>query len=40
VLMLFQARGYTGRDIDCLGPAVTLLDAYERGPRGAPGRKK
>jgi phosphonate transport system substrate-binding protein len=40
VLMLFQSRGYIGNSQECLSPATSLLDAYERGPLSVPGRKR
>jgi phosphonate transport system substrate-binding protein len=40
VLTLFQSPGFTARDADCLGPAQSLLDAYERHHEPAAGRKR
>ena len=40
VLTLFQSTGFSARDSDCLGPANSLLDAYERHHETAAGRKR
>jgi phosphonate transport system substrate-binding protein len=40
VLTLFQSPGFTARDADCLRPANSLLDAYERHREPAAGRKR
>jgi phosphonate transport system substrate-binding protein len=40
VLTLFQSPGFTARDADCLRPANTLLDAYERHCAPAAGGKR
>lgn len=40
VLTLFQSPGFAARDADCLGPANSLLDAYERHREPAAGRKR
>jgi phosphonate transport system substrate-binding protein len=40
VLTLFQSPGFTARDTDCLRPANTLLDAYERHREPVASRKR
>jgi phosphonate transport system substrate-binding protein len=40
ILTLFQSSGFVARDADCLGPASSLLDAYERHREPAVGRKR
>jgi phosphonate transport system substrate-binding protein len=40
VLTLFQSPGFAARDADCLRPANSLLDAYERHREPAAGRRK
>jgi ABC-type phosphate/phosphonate transport system substrate-binding protein len=39
ILTLFQSSGFTARDADCLRPANSLLEAYERRRETQPGRK-
>jgi phosphonate transport system substrate-binding protein len=38
--MLFQSPGFAARDADCLRPANSLLDAFERHREPAAGRKR
>ena len=40
ILTLFQTSGFTAREADCLRPANSLLDAYERYHEPAAGRRK